>query len=143
MRPRDPQQYLPGFESRARARAPVARLDDPRTLIEIELVVEFVVSCLDVIRPKKKARAPIDRADIADCRHEIEIILRAKRLPVPDWAWLDDLIIELAAWWFERPLAADIPPPQIDVLREPPQKRSTAPAFDGPVVGWDPWHDDD
>ena len=134
-----PQVFLPGFEPRRAG----AHLDDPRTLTQIEQVVEFVVSYLDLLRPQTKARAPIDRADIADCRCEIAIMLRAKRLPVPDAAWLDELIIELAGWWFEFNLADDLPPPHIDVLPEQPRKRSSASAFDGPAVGWDPWNDDD
>ena len=92
------QPFLPGFAP-APDPARVARLDDPKTLIAIEQVVEFVVSCIDVLRLKKKARAPIDREDIAECRHEIALMLRAKRLPVPDDAWLDELVVELLGWW--------------------------------------------
>jgi hypothetical protein len=46
-------------------------------------VVEEIVSYIDVLRPKKKAMAPIDRADIARCRSKIELALRTHRLPLP------------------------------------------------------------
>src|SRR5262245_30583783 len=94
------QLSLPGFEE-------VARLDDVRTLDRVEEVIVEYVACIDVLRPRRKARAPIDWADIAACRREIEQTLRALRLPVPDPIWLDGFIIELAAWWFEFEIAAD------------------------------------
>jgi hypothetical protein len=134
------QPFLPGFEPPA----PSARLDDPRTLLRIEQVIEQYVAYIDLLRlrPRAKAKAPVDRSDIARCRREIEQALFAQRLPVPDEAWLDEFIIELAGWWFEFPLADDVPPPAIDVLVEPPRK-PRPPAFDGPAVGWDPWTDED
>jgi hypothetical protein len=146
---REPHPFLLGFDPLARpARlddppAPSARPDDPRTLTRIELLIELYVSHIDLLRPRAKAKAPIDREDISRCRREIEQALKAHHLPVLDAAWLDEFIIELAGWWFEFPLADDVPAPAIDVLLEQPRERSSAPAFDGPAVGWDPWNDDD
>lgn len=131
--------FLPGFEPPA----PAARIVEPRTLEQIEQTVESVVSYLDVLRPEKKAGAPIDRVDIADCRYEIAVMLHAQGLPVPDEAWLDEFIIELAGWWFEFALAPDVPPPAISELYDQPPKPPRPPAFDGPEVGWDPWNDPD
>jgi hypothetical protein len=45
-------------------------------------------------------------------------LLHAVRLPFPDDAWLDELIIELAGWFYDYPLAADVPAPQIETIPE-------------------------
>jgi hypothetical protein len=133
------QSFLPGFEPHG----PPARLDDPHTLTHVEQTVEQITSYIDVLRPRKKAGAPIDQSDIARCRREIERALEALRLPLPTEAWLDEFIIELAGWWFEFELAPDVTPPAIAVLPDQPRKKPSAPAYDGPVVGWDHWNDDD
>jgi hypothetical protein len=90
-------------------------------------------------RPPEKRAQPIDGADIADCRQHVVKMLRMMGLPIPPD--LDGLIIELIGWWHGFELAADVPPPQIDVAPERPRKEPSAPAYDGPPVGWDPWSD--
>jgi hypothetical protein len=84
-------------------------------------------------------RGPIDMADIALLIADIEIVLRSRALPIPDPAWLRELVIELIGWWHGLPLAAEVPPPQIERMPERPRPARSAPRYDGPAIGWDPW----
>jgi hypothetical protein len=130
--------FLPGFEP-----------PPPTTqeLEQIERLVEGTVAYIHMLRPNWDGDGPINRDDIARCRQEAIRLLRG-RLPIPSDQWLDEFIIELAGWWFEFPLADDVPPPKIDVAPDQPRKpRDPSPAYDGVEVGWvpwmDPWDDDD
>jgi hypothetical protein len=138
----DFQEVLPGFEP-PRGHAP-AHLD--AVLTRIEEIAEKITSCIDVVRPKRKVGTPIERADIIQCRNDIAAVLRASRLPVPDDAWLDELIIELASWWHgftwpptsRRPQSMYCPAHHAFDCRALRLICST----DEPRVGWDPWADD-
>ena len=130
------QRFLPGFEP------PPPPPPTAKDREQIERVVEDTVRFIQVLRPKWDDEGPITRADVARCREEAIKLLQVRRLPIPSDQWLDKLIIELAGWWLEFPLADDVPPPEIEVAPDKPRKpRDPSPPDDGPVVGWDPWED--
>jgi hypothetical protein len=97
MRFKTTQTFLPGFAPRTDA-APLARLDDPKTLLEIELLVEQVTAYIDTVRRGRQPGAPTDMADVIACRKDIKALLPVDRLPIPGDDYLDKLIAELA--WF-------------------------------------------
>jgi hypothetical protein len=139
MRRRSAQAYLPGFEPRGHR---VASLDDAEMRVRIEEITEQAVGFIDVLRPGRKPGAPIEMADVIACRRDVVLALRAQNLPVPDDAWLDALIIELAGWWHGHPLADDVPKPEIEVAEDKLRKPRPPDFNDGlPPVGWD-WRED-
>jgi hypothetical protein len=99
------QPFLPGL-------APVRKRRRDDSAVQAEQIVEEITRYADVIRPRHKRARPIDRSDLAHIRTDVVQTLRMMKLPIPDD--LDGLLIELIGWWHEFPLAADVPPPQIE-----------------------------
>jgi hypothetical protein len=134
-----PPGWLPGFEPPP---PPPPREPTERELFEIERLVEQAVQYIHLHQqPDFNPERPIGCDDIARCRRDIMKHLEVTRLPLPSEAWLDELLIELAAWWFEFPIAADVPPPQIEVAPDGPPRAAPPLPDDGVIVGWDPWAD--
>jgi hypothetical protein len=119
-----PQAYLPGFEPARRAPRsyptpiPLPSLDDPRTLTAIEELVADTARLIDYLRSPDRFGTPITLDDIIICRMFTKRRLHAMGLPFPDDGSLDELLIEFVGWFYEFPLAADVPKPLIDVMLE-------------------------
>jgi hypothetical protein len=87
------EAWLPGLAPRRTRTARERRLDDDKTLIEIEQVVAEMSGYAEIMRAPDK-RGPIDMADIALLIADIEIVLRGRKLPIPDPGWLREFVIE-------------------------------------------------
>lgn len=133
LRPKQPraahadQRSLPGLEHVWRApryqpqlpleparseyvRTPIERIHK-RSQVAIEELVEFYARGLC-----RDTDVPIDRLDIVHTRMRIEMTLKTQSYPIPPSDWIDEFIIELCGWWFEHPLADDVPSPAIECM---------------------------
>jgi hypothetical protein len=131
-RSRSAQAYLPGF-------APPRQRGRDSDELQAEQVIEQLVLCIDVIRPRHKAAyAPIDMSDVAHCCRECQRALRGAHLPTPDG--LLGLIAEIC-WFREIPITAEVLAlANIAVAPDTPRKKRAPDFNDGlPPVGWDPW----